>query len=43
MKLNNLLFYLIIFFSINFSFCQNFTNDRDKFVKEWMKFATTES
>ena len=43
MKLNNLLIYLIIFFSINFSFCQNFTNDRDKFVKEWMKFATTES
>jgi hypothetical protein len=43
MKLNNLLFYLIIFFSINFSFCQNFTKDRDKFVKEWMKFATTES
>lgn len=38
------LFVCIFFFvPINFLFSQNFTNDRDKFVKEWMKFATTES
>ena len=43
MKPNKLLFFSFTFLFINFFFSQNFSKDRDKFAKEWMKFALTES
>ena len=43
MKPNKLFFFSFTFLFINFFFSQNFSKDRDKFAKEWMKFALTES
>ena len=43
MKQKELLVSIFFLFSINFLFSQNFTKDRQKFAKEWMKFALTES
>ena len=43
MKQIRFLVCIFFFVPINFLFSQNFTKDRDKFAKEWMKFALTES
>ena len=43
MKQIRFLVCIFFFVPINFLFSQNFTKDRDKFAKEWMKFAFTES